>query len=453
MSIPAPYDYQTEGIDMIIDNRVSYLQDEQGLGKSRQVIDAFTASCQLGAVISIHPLSVIYVMEREIEKWQPGHWHIRVWRHKQDINTDDLKTPGVWVIMPWSLLSNMSPAKQRSIASHTLAGCWVDEAHYAKTWGAKRTGAAMAIATAARKVVLTSGTPMPNNATELGPILNAFWPADLDGATNHHQWMVKSCLIRERMYNGHKTWQIIKSKASVLNKLRKRHAEVGDWMRRTKDAVLPQLPDRTWTQVPMESTAELMAEVGDLLRAEGIDPSDDQAAWSTLRRMLGMAKVSFAADYINELMDGGADKVLVFCHHRDVIEDMVRALDGSHRDILTLYGNTPDKHREMFERRWNFPGGPRLAVCQMDAAGTGLTLHADGQCCNSVFVETTTVPGTLAQAADRTHRIGQPNPVNNHLIVVRSSIDDRMMQRVLSKLMDIEVLTGDRAVSLHGEVN
>ena len=74
MSIPAPYDYQTEGIDMIIDNRVSYLQDEQGLGKSRQVIDAFTASCQLGAVISIHPLSVIYVMEREIEKWQPGHW-------------------------------------------------------------------------------------------------------------------------------------------------------------------------------------------------------------------------------------------------------------------------------------------------------------------------------------------------------------------------------------------
>ena len=54
-----------------------------------------------------------------------------------------------------------------------------------------------------------------------------------------------------------------------------------------------------------------------------------------------------------------------------------------------------------------------------------------------VFAEYSWTPGTLVQAEDRVHRIGQPNSVNVYYLHAKGSIDDIIWQTLEHKLDDV----------------
>ncbi len=59
-----------------------------------------------------------------------------------------------------------------------------------------------------------------------------------------------------------------------------------------------------------------------------------------------------------------------------------------------------------------------------------------------VFAEYSWTPGTLVQAEDRVHRIGQANSVNVYYLHAKGSIDDIIWQTLEHKLDDVgQVLT------------
>jgi len=62
----------------------------------------------------------------------------------------------------------------------------------------------------------------------------------------------------------------------------------------------------------------------------------------------------------------------------------------------------------------------RVALCNIVAGGVGITLTASS---DVDFVEQSFVPGEMAQAACRAHRIGQTRPVAVRVLTLANSVD------------------------------
>lgn len=79
----------------------------------------------------------------------------------------------------------------------------------------------------------------------------------------------------------------------------------------------------------------------------------------------------------------------------------------------------------------------RVAILSITAASTGLTLTRANLV---VFAELHFTPGTLQQAEDRAHRIGQLSPVNVHYLLAKGSADDLIWPLIQRKLQTLESL-------------
>jgi SWI/SNF-related matrix-associated actin-dependent regulator 1 of chromatin subfamily A len=73
----------------------------------------------------------------------------------------------------------------------------------------------------------------------------------------------------------------------------------------------------------------------------------------------------------------------------------------------------------------------RVIVCGMQSMAEGHTLTASS---HVVFAELDWVPGKLAQAEDRCHRIGQTDSVLVQHIVLDGSLDGRMAELIVEKM-------------------
>ena len=103
----------------------------------------------------------------------------------------------------------------------------------------------------------------------------------------------------------------------------------------------------------------------------------------------------------------------------------------------TILGGTSRKDAEDCLQRFSNDVTCRVFVGSLQAAGEGLTLVAAS---HAVLVEPSWVPGDIAQAADRCHRIGTTDPVLVDLLTVQESIDAKMLWRCLEKLDTIEAM-------------
>ena len=71
-----------------------------------------------------------------------------------------------------------------------------------------------------------------------------------------------------------------------------------------------------------------------------------------------------------------------------------------------------------------------------------------------VFAEYSWTPGTLVQAEDRVHRIGQANSVNVYYLHAKGSIDDIIWQTLEHKLDDVgQVHSQTCSVCRHSELS
>ena len=69
--------------------------------------------------------------------------------------------------------------------------------------------------------------------------------------------------------------------------------------------------------------------------------------------------------------------------------------------------------------------------------GVGITLTAASRV---IFVEQSWTPSELEQCECRLHRIGQANAVLSQYLVVRDSIDERILSAVVGKMRVIEAV-------------
>src|SRR5690606_646396 len=123
------------------------------------------------------------------------------------------------------------------------------------------------------------------------------------------------------------------------------------------------------------------------------------------RRETARAKIDAAIEHIKESLESST-KIVVFAHHKDIIDRLVSDL-GDY-GAVRVDGSTPMAERQTAVDRFQSDEDCRVFVGSIGAAGVGLTLTASS---HVIFVEFPWTPSEISQAEDRCHRIGQANSV------------------------------------------
>jgi SNF2 domain-containing protein/helicase-like protein len=149
----------------------------------------------------------------------------------------------------------------------------------------------------------------------------------------------------------------------------------------------------------------------------------------SMMRRIGQAKAGLAADYAAQLARS-AGKVVFFAKHVDVMDVAEEAFARQGIRFSSIRGDqTPTSRQKNIDAFVNDPG-VAIAVCSLTAAGVGLNLQVAS---NIVLAELSWTDAEQTQAIDRSHRIGQTEPVTAWRIIAARTIDSRIAELIDSK--------------------
>jgi SNF2 family DNA or RNA helicase len=149
----------------------------------------------------------------------------------------------------------------------------------------------------------------------------------------------------------------------------------------------------------------------------------------SMMRRIGRAKADLAADYAAQLARS-AGKVVFFAKHVDVMDIAERTFADQGVRFSSIRGDqTPASRQRNIDAFVNDPD-VAIAVCSLTAAGVGLNLQVAS---NIVLAELSWTAAEQTQAIDRSHRIGQAQPVTAWRIIAAQTIDARIAELIDSK--------------------
>jgi SNF2 family DNA or RNA helicase len=421
---PELFEYQNAGVDEMMFRRNVLLADEQGLGKTLQVITYASIIPQLTKTIIICPASLKLNWAREFKKW--ADMDTFVVRTGKDRFPKDAST----IIVNYDLLKSKIINDQLIDFRATLLVC--DEAHYLKNAKTQRTKAVGKLARVVPKKIFLTGTPLLNRPVELYPLIKMLAPHALTPYQDYRNYAYRFC----NAYNSR--WGLDVSGNSNVEELGVR-LRATCMVRRLKKDVMKQLPDKTIQLIPFElcKKTEKIIEREEWFSIEDLKKYPERGSMGELaqiRHELAVAKIDESARYITDLLHS-IDKVVIFAHHYDVINGIKDKLQEFNPVVIT--GKHAMKNRQQAVDDFQTKKDVRVFIGQIQAAGTGLTLTAAS---TVVFAETSWVPGEINQAIDRCHRIGQKDNVTAKFLVVEKSLDETMLKTIFDKEKTINQL-------------
>jgi SWI/SNF-related matrix-associated actin-dependent regulator 1 of chromatin subfamily A len=147
---------------------------------------------------------------------------------------------------------------------------------------------------------------------------------------------------------------------------------------------------------------------------------------SEFRHKTALAKLPACMDYIDQILETGIDKLVIFAHHQDVLASLASHYGAG---AVSLHGQIKRSDREAAVKRFQ-EGDARIFIGGLKAAGIGLNLHAAS---TVVFIEIDWNPAVLSQAEDRLCRIGQKKMVHVIHLIVEGTLDANICKRVVAK--------------------
>lgn len=170
--------------------------------------------------------------------------------------------------------------------------------------------------------------------------------------------------------------------------------------------------------------SDKLAQEGETSENEGMSPLPRCYLLS------GLAKIEPTKTYLTSLFENDV-KVLIFAHHRAVIEDLSTHLERIKCEFIKIDGSTSNDSRKKLVKNFQENHMIRAALLSITAAGVGITLTAAS---TVVFAELHWTPANLIQAEDRAHRIGQKASVNIHYLIGENTLDNLLLRQLEKKL-------------------
>lgn len=417
--------YQKAGVSYANSVGRCLIADQMGLGKTVEAIATLEMANSFPAVI-VCPASLKENWRREINKWLP-HRKVNVVSGKTEILNEDVN------IVNYDILYKFVDAIQHL----RINGLVLDESHYVKNSSSKRTKAAKDIAAKVPKsgsVLLLSGTPVTNRPSELVSQLEIMGTLGRFGG--------KWAFLKRYAGAHHNGFGWDTSGASNLTELNTKLRQTC-YIRRTKDEVLKELPEKRRNVVHLEPSGkgykDYVSAEDDLvlfLREHGYkakDSGEHLARTQVLKRLAAWAKMDAVEEWIDSFLESCDRKLVIFAHNVDVVDH-----------LSEKYGNLRVSGRDSLEERQAsvdaFQNDPtqRVIVLNLQAGGVGITLTSGS---DVVFIQMGWTPAEHDQAEDRCHRIGQKNHVQAWYLLAAQTIDEDIYDLVDSKRIVVDAVT------------
>ena len=225
-------------------------------------------------------------------------------------------------------------------------------------------------------------------------------------------------------------------------------------LRRTKEEVARELPDRTEVQLECDlsptqlrlyrgiaeaARRDVLSQIGPggmegasvhvlsaLTRLSQVCAHPGLLVESYLNETESSAKFEAFLETVDEILSGG-HRVLVFSAFASMLRIMRKKLGEQGLSYGYLDGSTKDRDRRDEVERFMRDDGPPIFLCSLKAGGVGLTLTAADYV---ILYDPWWNPAIERQAIDRTHRIGQVRAVTAYRLVTRGTVEEKI--RVLA---------------------
>lgn len=427
------FDYQKQGVAFALSRGGRCLiADEPGVGKTRQGLAILGSYRAEWPCVVLCPSSLAGQWVKYIKEWllADDEAHLVKCIRK---GTDAMDAQ-VNVIS-----YDLAAAKETELQARNFQVVVADESHALKSRTAKRTQVLLPVLSRCKRVILMSGTPALSRPSEL---FTQLFLLRRDVFHNFHEFGVRYCAAKKEHFG----WNYDGS--GNLDELHK-VLEATCMIRRRKGEVLQDLPIKTREKISVQLTAEQLEVVEKSIKhlrdvtAKAkdafVDQTTQQAAFLSVVRDVGKAKIPSTIEYLSALLDEG-EKVVVFSHHQLVRDELQRYLERRQVKFIRIDGQTPPAARTRQVDEFQEDDDVRVALLSITAAGVGTTLTASHIV---LFAELLFTPACLLQSEDRCHRIGQEHPVSVRYLVAKGTAEERVWAMLYNKFTVLGRLMGD----------
>lgn len=407
------------------------LADDMGLGKTVQTLAHLALEKEAGRLtkpsLIVAPVSVIGNWQKEIQQFAPHLKQLTLHGSRRKELFGSIRDADI-VITAYPLLQ----LDAEVLTAHEFYLVVMDEAQVIKNPRAKVSQAARALRSEHR--LCLTGTPMENHLGELWSLVDFLQPGLL-GDEREFQRQYRTAI--EKNNDRDRALSLSQRIAPFM-------------LRRTKDAVAPELPEKTQIietialdekQRDFYDGVRLASHrrVRETIEERGLARSQITVLDALLKlrqaccdprlvksseeedEVVPSAKMDWLSNALPEMIEEGR-RILLFSQFTSMlslIEDQVQALGIPY---LLLTGETRER-TPLIERFQS--GAIPLFLISLKAGGTGLNLTAAD---TVIHYDPWWNPAVEAQATDRAHRIGQHKPVFVYKLIAQGTVEERIVR-------------------------
>jgi superfamily II DNA or RNA helicase len=436
--------YQKDGIGWInkmSDNALNtILADEMGLGKTIQALAVIAACKKKNAGGSLPnlilcPSSLVENWELEAQKFTPSLKVLVLKGPERNLLAGEISKSDI-VISSYALAQRDLEMYGKFRFNYLI----LDEAQHIKNPDTANARTCKSIS-AEHKLVLT-GTPLENSAEELWSIFDFLHPGMLG---SYRSFKLRYAGIRDDEGIQHELavrvapFILRRKKLEVATELPEKleqivYCEMDEEQRRFYNELLEKGRDECADFIKGARTKFDMLTCLLRLRQFCCNPALLPATFAM--RIAKSAKTELMQELLLESIDSG-HRLLLFSQFTSLLKIVRTWLDEKSIKYEYLDGSTTDR----MDRVMNFNNSPDIPVflLSLKAGGSGLNLTAADRV---IIYDPWWNPAVEMQATDRTHRIGQNKKVCSMKLVVKDSVEEKMLslqrkkQKMFTNLMD-----------------
>ena len=442
-----PFAHQIEGFNYGLNNDRWLLGDEQGLGKTKQVIDIAVAKKQIKGykhcliICGVNGLKWNWVNEVHThsneDAWILGQ-RTRSGKTIVGSNTDKLADLNALdSISAYFLITNVESMRNEQIVSKiakyakdgTIGIIAIDEIHKCKNPTSQQGKGILKLQSECR--IAMTGTPLMNNPFDLFIILK--WL----GFENHSFYQFKN---HYAMFGGYGGYEVVGYR--YLDELQAHLDEI--MLRRLKKDVLD-LPEKTYITEYVEMTPKQEQIYKEVTAAIKMNIDQIKMANNPLAELIRMrqatgytgilsstVKESAKLDRMEELVEEAVEngkKVVIFSNWTQMTLPIYNRLAVKYHGTY-ITGEVDSDQRQANVKKFQEDDNCKFIVGTIGAMGTGLTLTAGTV---EIFMDEPWNRANKEQAEDRCHRVGTKENVTIYTLICKGTIDERINELVEKK--------------------